>query len=46
MNKSLLTITALFIATMPCNAHAPGTIRDKLLQHIRPSDHSRYGTAS
>jgi len=27
MNKSLLTITALFIATLPCAAHAQGTIR-------------------
>ncbi len=27
MNKSLLTITALFIATLPYAAHAQGTIR-------------------
>jgi len=27
MNKTLLTITALFIATLPCAAHAQGTIR-------------------
>src|SRR5258708_35182975 len=27
MNKSLLTITALFVATLPCAAHAQGTIR-------------------
>jgi Protein of unknown function (DUF1236) len=27
MNKGLLTIAALFIATLPCAAHAQGTIR-------------------
>jgi hypothetical protein len=27
MNKNLLAITALFIATLPCAAHAQGTIR-------------------
>jgi hypothetical protein len=27
MNKSLLTIAALFIATLPCTAHAQNTIR-------------------
>ena len=41
MNKSLLTITALFIATLPYAAHAQGTIRGA--EEVRPQATERQG---